>query len=560
MEKGNSVLVLTAAVLLMAFSAVAFAGTYSGGTGEPNDPYRIATAEDLNDIGNHTEDFDKHFVLVNDINLADYTGTQFNIIGNYEGYNDPNNKPFAGVFDGNGHSISNFTYESTGIYSTGLFSFLDGTNAEIKDLTLVEPNVSGVDLVGSFVGYLHYGIISNNVVKAGAVRGEYAVGGLVGANDYGLIFNCYSTANVNANDCTGGIAGANRSTMSNCYSAGKITGNLNTGGLAGRAWFCEIINSYAVSIVDGNENTGGLVGKIWTDSPMLLFNCYAAGDVSGNTNVGGLVGYAGSTDGIISNCYAMGNVSGKIQCIGGLVGANSGEVSNCYATGATDGNDYTGGLVGENWYGMISNSYAKGNVSGYVHTGGLIGWNYTGSISDCYTAGRVLGGQWYTGGLVGLNSYGKISNCYAIRDVSGTTDVGGLIGSNNKGTILASFWDIETGGPDNGIGIPLTTAQMQTESTFTDAGWDFVGETINGPNDIWTINEGEDYPKHVWKLVNFLGWYEVDLLDYSYFANHWLSTNCSDSNDCDGTDLDFSGDIDFSDLKIFCQHWLRGTQ
>jgi len=31
---------------------------YSGGTGEPNDPYRIATAEDLNDIGNYEEDWE----------------------------------------------------------------------------------------------------------------------------------------------------------------------------------------------------------------------------------------------------------------------------------------------------------------------------------------------------------------------------------------------------------------------------------------------------------------------------------------------------------------------
>jgi hypothetical protein len=79
----------------------ASAGTYSGGTGEPDDPYRIATANDLNDIGNHVEDFNKHFVMVNDIDLAEYTGTQFNIIGPF----------FCGVVDGNGHAISNFTYD-----------------------------------------------------------------------------------------------------------------------------------------------------------------------------------------------------------------------------------------------------------------------------------------------------------------------------------------------------------------------------------------------------------------------------------------------------------------
>jgi hypothetical protein len=38
---------------------------------------------------------------------------------------------------------------------------------------------------------------------------------------------------------------------------------------------------------------------------------------------------------------------------------------------------------------------------------------------------------------------------------------------------------------------------MQTAKTFLDAGWDFVGETANGDEDIWWILEGKDYP-HLW--------------------------------------------------------------
>jgi len=41
---------------------------------------------------------------------------------------------------------------------------------------------------------------------------------------------------------------------------------------------------------------------------------------------------------------------------------------------------------------------------------------------------------------------------------------------------------------------------MQTESTFTDAGWDFVAETENGTEDIWWILEGQDYPRLTWEL------------------------------------------------------------
>ena len=57
--------------LLTFFLTSSVQAKYSGGTGEPNNPYQIADANDMNDIGNHPEDWDKHFVMVNDINLAD---------------------------------------------------------------------------------------------------------------------------------------------------------------------------------------------------------------------------------------------------------------------------------------------------------------------------------------------------------------------------------------------------------------------------------------------------------------------------------------------------------
>ncbi|MHC4388539.1 MAG: hypothetical protein ACYSX1_08015, partial [Planctomycetota bacterium] len=112
---------------------------YSGGAGEPNDPYRVATPNDLNDIGNHPNDWDAHFVLVNDINLAEYTGTQFTTIGHWNSASD--HYPFTGVFDGNGHQVFNLTYESNDVHKIGLFRYVDDPNAQIRDLTLVDSNV-----------------------------------------------------------------------------------------------------------------------------------------------------------------------------------------------------------------------------------------------------------------------------------------------------------------------------------------------------------------------------------------------------------------------------------
>ncbi len=141
---------------------------YSGGTGEPNDPYRIATPEDLNDIGNHKEDWDKHFVLVNDVILAEYSGMNFKIIGKYFGWNDPNNKPFSGVFDGNEKAIWNFTWTYDSRNSIGLFGHL-GSGGQIKNLALQNVDVNAMNSI--------------------------YVGGLVGFND-GLTTKCYSTGSV----------------------------------------------------------------------------------------------------------------------------------------------------------------------------------------------------------------------------------------------------------------------------------------------------------------------------------------------------------------------------
>jgi len=205
-------------------------------------------------------------------------------------------------------------------------------------------------------------------------------------------------------------------------------------------------------------------------------------------------------------------------------------------------------------------------VSGGDIVGGIAGTAGR-TLADSFATG-VVGGGYTVGGLIGHN-YATVRHCYCTGLVSGLGAVGGLVGYNDDGNIVDCFWDEEVSGLTNMCGYEglggsgcndscgKTTTEMKTKTTFTDAGWDFVGEIVNGPNDVWTIHETVDYPKHVWKLVNFIGWYEVDFLDYAFFANHWQDTNCGAANDCDGADLDFSDAVDWADLKIFCDNWLE---
>ncbi len=293
---------------------------YGGGTGEPNDPYLIYTAEQMNAIGADSNDWDKHFKLMANINLGGYTGTEFNIIGYYVFLSD--SKPFTGVFDGNDHTISKFTYNSAVTSFIGLFGYVSGEKAEIKNLGLIDPNVDAGtgSYVGSLVG-INGGTITGCYVEGGSVVGESGVGGLAGSA-FNTITNCCATANVTGDEYVGGLVGRSGSTINNCYAAGSVRGDSYVGGLVGNNYLSNIIsNCYATGNVSAHAEVGGLVGHNWKGN---ILNCYATGAVDGNDFTGGLVGreYGVGGLGIYTSCFFDTDVNPDVNGIGNLTDSN----------------------------------------------------------------------------------------------------------------------------------------------------------------------------------------------------------------------------------------------
>ncbi len=482
------------------------------GSGTEGDPYQISSAADMNEIGADPNYWDAHFLLMDDIDLSGYTGTAFHIIGN-----DSNN--FTGVFDGNDHFISNFTYSTPGADDIGLFGYV-GTGGEIKDLSLLNINVDAG--TGLFVG------------------------GLVGWNENGIISNCCATGTVTGDSRIGGLVGYNSGTVSNCYATGEVSGDEHVGGLVGCQDFGKILS------------------------------CYATGSVTGGDSVGGLVGFS---VGAVSNSYATGPVTGG-DSAGGLVGCNYGVViSNCYATGEVLGDDRVGGLVGYNIdAGRVSYCYATGDVEGGYEVGGLVGSNFFGTVSYCYAAprgdfGYVLGDD-RVGGLMGCNE-GSVSHCYAcVAVLSYGMDVGGLVGYEygSSGSYTSCFWYIDVNPALTGVGnitdppdvMGRTTAQMKTQSTFTDYGWDFVGESANGTDDIWRMCVDDvNYPFLWWQFnkADFDCPDGVDFIDFSVLASAWRAEDGQPkwNHRCDISDPN-DNCIDELDLKVFTDNWLFGVE
>ncbi len=193
----------------------------------------------------------------------------------------------------------------------------------------------------------------------------------------------------------------------------------------------------------------------------------------------------------------------------GVVGAG-GFISNLGIDNAviiSEGNSwYVGLLAGVN-HGTIATSYAKGYVLSNNYVGGLVGLN-RGAVYNCYATGSMTSNG-AVGGLAGWNS-GTVGCCYASSSLTSSNTLagtaGGLIGFRSlqdENTVSNCFWDIEISGirVSNG-GAGLTAAGMRMASTFLDAGWDFVGETVNGTEDIWWILEGQDYPRLWWEAAD----------------------------------------------------------
>ena len=253
--------------LLLAGFSTAF-GSYGGGSGLEVDPYLIYDANQFHAIGENWPDWDKHFKLMADIELSAYTGIEYIPIGRL--YETPT-VFFDGSFDGNGHSISNFSYTSPDKIFAGLFGavgFLQDSNVVIKDLTVIDPNVdvgTGGG-AGAIVGlWFRAGQLLNCRVIGGRIKGSGAIGGLIGENRQCRISKCFSSSDVIATasaSYAGGLVGlCEGGPIIECSSTGTVTGNHAVGGLIGFANIeANTMNCYSIATVDCNEYVGGLFG------------------------------------------------------------------------------------------------------------------------------------------------------------------------------------------------------------------------------------------------------------------------------------------------------------
>ncbi len=452
--------------LLLNFTLLLADGVQPEGSGTENDPYQIATLDNLLWMSTNNESWSSHFIQTDDIDASAThewnDGVGLVPIGGAYG------PSFTGTYDGQEHTIENLftTLEAKCI---GMFGVSE--NARIVNLTLQDITSYGLNYVGSLVGFAEATEIEN-CHASGSVESYWwnTAGGLVGVVHGGTtITDCSSTAEITSGSNAGGIVGDGEyATLTNCRYDGTITiyndhgynSMFSAGGLISSAICCTIESCQANATInvtgDNIHFVGGFVG--WSENTTLT-ECSASGQINVTGDelvdcVGGFAGYSFFYN-IIDQCYSISEVTVE-------AGTNS---------------QWIGGFVGCN--------------------------EMTSNIRECYSIGSVSGGS-NSGGFVGTNTESSsIVHCYCACDVTGDEVPGGFAGVNEETSeISACFWNTDVCDLDESAGgTGISNDEMRSQQTFIDAGWDFMDESENGTDDYWGINtsDNDGFPFLQWQ-------------------------------------------------------------
>jgi len=131
--------------------------------------------------------------------------------------------------------------------------------------------------------------------------------------------------------------------------------------------------------------------------------------------------------------------------VGGLAGrATESTLRNVGVGGTVTARDGTaGGVAASIGQTEVVHSYATADVTGSYDVGGLVGKSQAGVVDGSYATGAVVGeldrGTYNVGGLVGRNSESAVvASSFATGSVEGDRRTGGLVGENG-GTIQRAY-------------------------------------------------------------------------------------------------------------------------
>jgi len=224
--------------------------------------------------------------------------------------------------------------------------------------------------------------------------------------------------------------------------------------------------------------SNGLFGS--TTATSVISNLKLTGvSIAGGSQTGAI---AGSNLGLIYNVSVQGSVTGTAYT-GGVVGLadRKSRMWNAQANVTVVGTSSVGGLVGRNTSGSIFRCFVQGSVSGTLNVGGVVGDenminSETPLFKFCGTRANVTGDS-AVGGFAGY-LLGDYKGSYAAGSVTARIGKGGFGGVASGSSVggQACYFDKTVAGVDStarSICSPQTSANMLMQSTYADSIWQF---------------------------------------------------------------------------------------
>ena len=293
----------------------------TGTISSTNRPALYTAILNVNQLQNMNQNLSGKYLLGNNIDASDTVswnaGAGFNPIGTgtYNLENDIS-KAFIGNFDGLGYSINNLFINRSNNDYVGFFGYT-GLNSQIKNIGVVNGNITG---------------------------GKY-VGGLVGLN-LGSINSAYATGEVSATSSggtAGGLVGKNKeitAKIENVYATNTVSSTQFAGGLVGYNNYGSITNAYAIG-----ETSAQFAGGLVANNNGSIKNVYAIGLVDGSVGGGGVValGSSGTTEYAYWNNETTGVVEGILSGTDNTTGLSTAEMKQGVKFAFIDADSYLGG-------------------------------------------------------------------------------------------------------------------------------------------------------------------------------------------------------------------------
>ena len=410
--------------------------TYTAPATDTDGYYKIATVNDLYWLATQKNVKAK---------LTENITVNYNVLdanGNLTGSNLKEWTPitdFAGTLDGQGHTISGLYCNTPGSEYVGLFGSIKG--GEVRHLGVVDSYFAGSGFVG----------------------------GVCGRND-GTISGCYSTATVSSTLYTGGVlVGFTDGIVKNSFAYGTALNSARSLGSfqGGNTTNCFYLSHSAVAVeYYGNGVTEATAEKFQSGEVAYLLGLQdsiwkqVVNSDRYPSFTGQSVGYANDTyhnHDNAENCEICKVADSKPNQSGGVyqittaaelkwfaATVNSGKslisaillkdiMVDSWTPIGTQDNAFTGTLDG-NGFTVTINTMANNNAD-YA---GLVGYlGQSGKITNIKVAGEVTGKS-NVGGVVGYCD-GKLENVINAATVTGTSNVGGVIGYYSAKTLYTSY-------------------------------------------------------------------------------------------------------------------------